>query len=99
MADWNETDTGFDLDPPLQLISKKKITLQQMQEGCLLLGVDPDAVLRGGVTEIPDVPPWPDAKEAFDLWVENADAYNIAEWPLVRVRAVFAQIVAHFGTA
>lgn len=97
---WVEDNSGdLSLDPPLQLIDRKEITLQQMQEMCLLLGIDPDVVLRGGQAEIPDIPPWPEAEQAFDLVVENAEAYDISTWPVVRVRAVLAKIVAHFGTA
>ncbi|TQE93084.1 MAG: hypothetical protein FKY71_18430 [Spiribacter salinus] len=97
---WVDDDTdSLTLDPPLALISRQEITLQQMQEMCLLLGIDPDVVLRGGQAEIPDIPPWPEARQAFDLVVENAEAYDIASWPLVRVRAVLAKIVAHFGRA
>lgn len=97
---WTENDDGtLTLDPPLELISQREITLQQMQRGCLLMGVDPDAVLRGGQVEVPDIPPWPQAVEAFELLVENSDAYDISTWPVVRVRAVFAKIIAHFGRA
>ena len=96
---WIETDDGVELDPPLQLIDKQALTLAQMQEGCLLMGIDPDAVLRGGTAQIPDMPPWPQVHEMFELVVENADTYDLDSWPVGRVRAVLAQVVAHFAQA
>jgi hypothetical protein len=96
---WTETEGGWALDPPLELVDADTITLGQIEEGCALLEIDPDAVFSGGEVQIPDVPPWPETKRFFALVVENADAYDLDAMPVGRVRALLAILVDHFGTA
>jgi len=99
---WVENDNGdLSLDPPLELIDTDALTLHQMQAACLAMGVDPDAVFRGGVAEIPDIPPLECVDVLFgpDGIVENGDAYDPMQWPVGRLRSVLAAIVQHFATA
>lgn len=98
MPDDEEHDISEEYD--LDLVPKDEITLEQMFEGCLLLGVDPDDVFSdGGKVEIPDIPPFPQTLEFFRSAVENYDDYSWEEMPVGHVRALAAVVVSHFMKA
>jgi hypothetical protein len=99
-----DTDTqeaeGLIAEYDLQLVPKAEISLEQMFEGCLLLGVDPDDVFSdGGSVKIPDLPPFPQTIEFFEAVVENSDNYDWEEMPVGHIRAIAAVCVRHFMRA
>jgi len=99
MTDFKETEDGIELDPPLELIEPEHVTARTFERGLLALGIDPDDVLAGREVELPKHPKWDNVNYFFDLVVENADQYDLAEWPVGRLKSVLAVIVDHFMSA
>jgi hypothetical protein len=98
-AQWTEGGEGLELDPPLELIEPEDITLDVMQRGCLLLGIDADDVLAGRDVELPEHPPLATAQLFFDLAVENSEAYDLKEMQYGRARALLGVVAEHFINA
>jgi len=96
---WETEGQSLELDPPLELIEPEDITLDVMQRGCLLLGIDADDVLAGREVELPEHPPLATAQLFFDLAVENSEEYDLQEMQYGRARAVLGVVADHFITA
>ena len=92
-------DGTLELDPPLELIDSEDITLSVLQQGCLLLQVDPDDVLAGRDVELPTHPPLATAQAFFALAVKNSGEYDLAQMQYSRARALLGVVADHFINA
>lgn len=73
------------------------MTLDVFERGCLLLGLDPDAVLAGHVDPASlRRPPLARGARFLKVVLENGEAYDLASMEPVQVDALLGVVTAHF---
>lgn len=93
-----ETDGEMEMElrPPPQFIDPEDVSLDVLQRGCQLIGIDPDRVLAGKDVELPENVPLMTAEPFLDLVVENFDEYDLRGMQAARARAFIGVALTHF---
>jgi len=90
----------FELEPPLEVLEPKEISLDVVYRACSCLQVDADKVLHSDEPiELPDHPPLNHYQDFFDIMVKNSEDYNISEMPTPQLKRLIALITSYFTIA